>query len=276
MDALPERLLTSYFTDLLDAATPRMGAGLRFRRDGEGTPAGVAHGRRVTVLLSDWRVITRRWYVVVAGLGVTVLMVFGAMAVSPAQYEASSTFLLLPPKSVVDGKLTNPYLNLGGLDGMADVISTAMTDKSVGDALSAGGVQATYEITRDFTIAGPVLNLDVRADSSDEALKAQMFLLNRVPATLSTLQTAVSVDKGSQIVATTVTQDTTTSVNRKDQIRLLLVALVIGLGGTYLTAAVLDGILRGRRKNPIGAAMPLTPPLPAPPQAAPVGSRQWQ
>jgi hypothetical protein len=229
-----------------------------------------------TVLLSDWRVLTRRWYVVLGGLLITMLLCLGAASASPAQYEASSSFMLLPPEALVNGKPTNPYLNLGGLDGMADVVSTAMTDNSVADAMTKTGVTADYEIKRDFTIAGPVLNLDVRGSSPVDALSAQAFLLKRVPVVLNSLQSAVSVAVDNQISSTVITQDKAPKVNRKKQIRLLLVAGIGGLGVTYLGATVVDGILLGRRKPPVGAARPLAPPLPAPPSTASAGGRSWR
>jgi hypothetical protein len=202
------------------------------------------------VQVSDWRVLTRRWYVVLAGVLAVLALCWGAAVLVPAKHEVTSTVLILPPETIVLGKPTNPYLNLGGLDGIADVLSTAIADTSVEEAIEGAGLNAEYKVDRDPTRSSPVVVLNVLGASPKDALSAQTFLLDRLPLTLDDLQEAAGVQSTARITSTVITEDETPKPNRKSQIRALLVVAFAGLGGTYLAAAVVDGVLLGR--GPLG------------------------
>ncbi|MGF1663433.1 MAG: hypothetical protein ACFCVG_13370 [Kineosporiaceae bacterium] len=225
------------------------------------------------MLLSDWRVLLRRWYVVLAGLAVTAALCLGAATWVPARYDAVSTVLLLPPETVVDGRPTNPYLGLGGLDGMADVLSTAMTDAAVQQAVADEGLTVEYGLGRDLTQSGPVIVVQVTGRTRDEALRAQQFLLDRLPGRLDALQEAVDVRPAARITSTVITQDEVPEVNRRTQTRVLLVAAAGGLAVTYLLAALVDGIVSARRRaGRPAAAVPVRAAEPGGPAGS--GSRE--
>ena len=178
---------------------------------------------------------------------------------------------MLPPVSIVNGKQTNPYMQLGGLEGVADVLSTSISDASVGEALQKQGIEAEYEVTRDFTRSAPVLMIQVKAPTEDDASKAQDLLLKQVPELLVNLQAAAGVAPTSRVAATTITRDKRATVNRKNQIRLVLVAGVGGVAGTYLFTSLLDSVLSNRRRKK-GATTPSRPPAtggPAEPRGQP-------
>jgi hypothetical protein len=195
------------------------------------------------VLLSDWRVLLRRWYVVLAGLAVTAGACLGVTSLVPAKHDAVSTVLLLPPETRVDGRPTNPYLGLGGLDGMADVVSAAMMDAGVQQSVADEGLAVEYGLGRDLTMSGPVVVVQVTGEAPQDALRGQQFLLDRLPERLDALQEDVGVRPAARITSTVITQDEVTQVNRRSQTRVLLVAAAGGLAGTYLLAALVDGIV---------------------------------
>jgi hypothetical protein len=211
------------------------------------------------VLVADLPVLARRWYVVLAGVLAVLALCWGAAVLVPAQHEVTSTVLMLPPPTIVDGKPANPYTNLGGLDGISDVLGTALEDSSVEEAIQEAGFEAEYTVERDPNRASPVIVLNVLGVSPEDALSAQAFLLDHLPLTLDQLQEAVGVDTPARITSTIVTEDETTQPNRKSQIRAVLVIAVIGLGGTYLAASVLDGVLLGRRGPIRGRTNPRSP-----------------
>jgi hypothetical protein len=213
------------------------------------------------VLVADLRVLRRRWYVVLAGVLATLALCWAAATLAPAKYEVTSSVLFLPPETIVGGEPTNPYLNLGGLDGVADVLSTALQSTSVEEAIKDAGLDAEYEVNRDTTLSSPVVVLNVLGTSPKDALGAQTFLLDRLPARLDELQQGVGVPTSATITSTVITEDETPKANRKSQIRALLVVAVLGLGGTYLAAAVVDGVLLGRTR-PLGGRIRPRSPLP--------------
>jgi hypothetical protein len=201
------------------------------------------------VLVADGTVLARRWYVVLAGVLAVLALCWGTLVLVPARYEVTSSVLILPPKTLVDGKPANPYLSLGGLDGIADVLSTAIGDTSVEEAVQRAGLDVEYTIERDPALASPVVMLNVLGTSPKTALNAQALLLDQLPVKLEDLQEAVGVPDATRITSTVITEDGTPKANRKSQIRAVLVVAGVGLGGTYLAASVLDGVLLNRRRS---------------------------
>jgi hypothetical protein len=200
------------------------------------------------VPVADLPVLARRWYVVLAGVLAVLALCWGAAVLVPAKYEVTSTVLILPPPTIVGGKPANPYTNLGGMDGITDVLSAASEDPSVEEAIQEAGFEAEYTVERDPTRSSPVLLLNVLGMSEKDALRAQTFLLDLLPFKLDELQGAVGVPIEDRIISTVVTQDETPESDRKSQIRIVLVVAVVGLGGTYLAASVIDGVLMGRSR----------------------------
>jgi hypothetical protein len=216
------------------------------------------------VLLSDWRILLRRWYVILAGVLVTAGLAYAAATVIPARYDTTATVLMLPPETTVNGKRMNPYLNLGGLEGAADVVSSAMGDRTVQAAVAGEGLDVEYSLGRDYTIAGPVILLEVTGATPSDALEAQEYLLGVLPERLDRLQEDLGVLPGSRITSQVITTSQEADTNRRSQIRAVLVAVVGGLGLTYLLTAFVDGVAMSRRR-----ARAATRPDPEQPGSAP-------
>ena len=214
-------------------------------------------------------------YVLVVGLILTAGLVYGASILVGPKYLVTSNTLLLPPKTLnPQGKLINPYLNLGGLEGIGDVVVKDMTSRTALDAAGEANITGEYEMYRDPAVAAPVLYLSVQDSSAAGALATQAYLLKTIPQTLERVQeTTAEVRAETFVVSTVVTEDSTPQVVRRSQLRAMIMALVAGLGGTYLATGVIDGALRGRRhyaddtdlprvSNALHDALPF-PPTPA-------------
>jgi hypothetical protein len=228
-------------------------------------------------LVSDWRVLTRRWYVILAGVLVTAGLAFVAASVVPVKHEVMANVLMLPPRTEnVNGKVTNPYLDLGGLEGVADVVCKTLSEESVTKSLKAISSTAEYTVVRDASSAAPVILVTVDAATEQEALAIQQALLDRIPQALTAIQKTSSVRSDSLISSSVLTHDTTSTVIQKSRIRALVVVLVGGLGGTLLSAALIDGILRSRRSDRPGVRRGARGGVPGlldggPPPAGPIG-----
>jgi hypothetical protein len=198
------------------------------------------------MFFANWRLLVRRWYVVVAGLVATAVLCAVAVHVVPIRYQATASVLLLPPNSSVAQEGGNPFLALGGLDVAAGVISRAMTDKATQQEVTKGGAPGTYTLEPDAVAGGPLLVITAEADSPQGAL-ATLAVVNRIlPTTLRTVQTGVGISPASLIRARPLTLDDAAQPVRKPQIRALLVALVAGLALTLLVASLIDGMLLRR------------------------------
>lgn len=69
--------------------------------------------------------VTRRWYVVLVGLLLTLPLAYlAAQYVAPTYTMKASVVLLAPEETVGDGG--NPYLAMGGLEAAVDVAATGL------------------------------------------------------------------------------------------------------------------------------------------------------
>ena len=210
------------------------------------------------MFLSDWRILLHRWYAVVVGLVATVTLVVIAAQVVPVTYAASAHVVLLPPRAS-EGIGTNPYLGLGGLDNMADVVSLAMMDDKTAKQLIAAGVSNDYTVVRDRTTSGPILLITAEETSSSTASASLETVIKEVPVTTLTLQTDTAIPESALIEVTEIGKTGDPEPRRKSQIRALLVVLVGGLSLTVLGTSFLDSLLgrrAARRREPNNEVAP--------------------
>jgi hypothetical protein len=218
------------------------------------------------VNLWDLRVLVTRWYATAVGLLVTALICVAAVTLFPMQYEAKASLLFLPPVKAV-GPGGNPYLDLGGLQGFADVAKLAVLDPTSEAELKQAGAEGTFEVAPDITSAGPVLLVTANATSNEDALNTLRLVLERFPPTVKQVQDAERVPVTSQITTKVITRDTKALALTRGPLRVLIVALAAGLGLTFLGTSLLDGYLKRRsngRAPATGAPAAAAPPGPAP------------
>lgn len=203
------------------------------------------------------KLMLRRWYLTLIGIAATVALAFGATILVPVTYQATADVLLLPPSGTGADAGGNPFLGMGGLQPLVDVVARATSDPAVVTKLRDRGVTGTYTATRDETTDGPILL--VTADGTSAA--ATIATLNQVVATigptLRKLQENESVRSKSMAVTKVITRPANAVTVSNSQKRALLVAIVGGLVGTVLFVAAADGIAK-RRKSPEGAR-PVSP-----------------
>jgi hypothetical protein len=204
---------------------------------------------------------TRCWPVAVLGLLATILLSVAVLALVPARYTAKADLLLTPPPTNPTATSTgnpNPYIQLGGLQPLADVVSRNMMSSGVRATLHAKGVTSSYAVVRDTTTDGPLLTLSTSGTSAAAALKDLSTIIAAAGPQLSRLQAAESVPISNRVTIAAVAKDTAAATSRKSQIRATLVAVVAGLLGTALAVSVVDTILirrRARRMRRPGATV---------------------
>ena len=198
------------------------------------------------MFLSDWRVLLRRWYVVLLGLVATGALCALAVQLVPPTHRATSAVLLLPPQTADSEEPDNPFLALGGLDTVAGVLARDITDRATRDAIFDGGAQGGYTVEPDLISGGPVLLITAEAVSPDSALQTRDAVTDRLPRTLAELQVAAGVAESLQIRTKEITRDQTAEPVYNTLIRAVLVAAAGGVTATFLAVAALDGLLRRR------------------------------
>jgi hypothetical protein len=198
------------------------------------------------MFLSDWRVLLRRWYVVVLALPVTVLLCALAIQIVPTKHEATSAVLLLPPMNTNEDEPNNPFLALGGLDTVVGVVATSLGDRATEEEIREAGGTGSYTVEPDLASGGPVLLITAEDVTPNGALGTRDLVSQRLPLTLAEMQATAGVSDALQIRSKEITRDETTQPVRTALIRALVVAIAAGVVGTVLAAAALDGFLLRR------------------------------
>ena len=202
--------------------------------------------------------LLRRWYLTTAALlatvGVTALMV---MRTGPT-CKAESAVLLFPPISSVRTATAaetqgNPYLVLGGLSQVRDILMRALRSKAAAESFSTRQPNAKYEIEQDFTTGAPIIVITVTSPSAEASIRGLNDVVQTVPEALVSLQSdIVGLPNTAYVTSRVLTTDTEPDVVRSDQVRSGIVAGAAALLGMLLLLAVVDGLLmtRGARRSP--------------------------
>jgi hypothetical protein len=198
-----------------------------------------------SVYLSDLGGIVRhRWYILVLGLVATAGLAVLAVIAVPPKYVATASVVLLPPKTSDSGQ--NPYLALGGLQPMTDVVAQAMMSEDSIKAVQEAGGTDDYLVERDRTTSGPLLAISVNDQTPEAAVSSMQVVLDLIPTTLLSLQKSDKIRSSFHVTSSVVAQDGEPEVNRKGQLRAIVVALAAGFAGSLWLAGFIEGAARRR------------------------------
>lgn len=191
--------------------------------------------------------LLRRWYVLVAGLLLAVGAFAGVWLSVPAQYERSSTQLLLPGRGSIPPGSENPLLYIGGLGLAADVVVRATGSENMAREIEADHPGVTFKVGRDPTTPGPVVLISVRASTDEQAGVVLDRLMEQTVNVMQQLQDSENISERYRITVLTTTRSD--QGIPKDRTRLILsgAAGVAIVGLSVLVAALLEGIA-GRRR----------------------------
>lgn len=190
--------------------------------------------------------LRRRWYLVLVGLALTVGLAVGAANAFPATFSGQAVVVLLPPTSI---DAANPYLALGGAEGVVPALSAAMTDSTTVVALEAAGVARQFTVAQDVTAGGPLLLVTTNEATSAAANRSLDIVLTRISAVLNTLQADAGAPAKSRVTADVIARDAKPQTVRKSQLRAVIAAAAAGLVLTVLLTAAIDGLLMRRRRR---------------------------
>lgn len=194
------------------------------------------------------RGLLRRWYVVVPGIILAVAGGIGAFAAIAPGYERTATQLLLPGEGTVPPGVTNPYLYLGGLTQASDIVVRVMQGEEVAGQVAEQYPGTDIVVQRDPTVSGPVIQIVVTAKTDDSAADALDSLVSQTGAVLDDLQDQQRVSDDDRMTVTTLTQDSSSTLQQKT--RLVMSAGVFGgiLLLTIVLASLVDGLSRRPRR----------------------------
>ena len=214
------------------------------------------------------RTAGRRWYFLVVGLLITAGLAVAVFRIVPISYDVKASLLLLPPSVVQDPtgepQVVNPFLNLGGLDVAAGVLSKALTDTATVETVIPDGSSAEYTVEKDARVSGSVLEIAVNAESETEALSMLQTLIDLAETRLNDLQEAIDAPSNTEVRLMVVTDNDVAEPNYSTLLRALIVVVAGGLVLTLLLTVAGDALLRRRKAKKTGKSPPLQPPPTSP------------
>ena len=190
--------------------------------------------------------LRRRWYFVLVGVLITLGLAAGAAKMFPATYSGQAVVVLLPPRSA---DAANPYLAIGGSEGVVPALTAAMTDSKTVLNLEASGVSRKFTIGPDLAAGGPLVLVTTEEATPAEAIASLNTVLDRVSVVLNTLQADAGAPASSRVTADVIARDAKAQTVRKTQIRAVIAVVAAGLALTVLLTAALDGLLMRRRSG---------------------------
>lgn len=190
--------------------------------------------------------LRRRWYVLVVGVIVAAAAAYGAWTVVPPEYERSASQLLLPGEATIPDD-ANPYLFVGGLYQVADILVRAIGPDDIAQA-TADAPGASIAVSRD-TAAGAVMLVTVSASSEEDADAVLATALQLIEKRLGELQDEQGIPTDERVDLVPLTHDSASVVVQKNRI---LVTGVVGLVIAMLSVAIAvlgDTLIRLRRRR---------------------------
>lgn len=191
--------------------------------------------------------VTRRWYLVIVGLLLTLPLSYQAAQMVSPTYTMKASVVLLAPTEVV-GQGGNPYLAMGGLEAAVDVAAVSLSSDAVQQRLAETGALSSV-VERDGGTAAPMLLVTVEASTAGAAEEGIAVVLDAIPTTLATIQESAGVDDDQLIRSEVVAASERPLVSYKPQLRVGLVVAAAGMGATLVVTALLDSLLRRRRRT---------------------------
>lgn len=191
-------------------------------------------------------VLRRRWWIVLCGLVLTFGLGFGTMTKVAPTYQAKASVLFLSPPT---GSGDNPYLDMSGLAGLADVVATRVANSDSTDALLANGTTGTFTIARDQTTSAPILLIIAKDATAAGALQTAKAVSDLVPSTLASLQSSAAVPTKARVTVSSLTTSKTASAVRKSQLRAVIAVVVLGLIVTLFVVGSIDRAAMRRRRR---------------------------
>src|SRR3954447_17693184 len=128
-------------------------------------------------LAEIFRVMRRRWYVLLPGLLLTAGLIVGVTVQVPVGYQSQSTVVLLNSQKATRAYDGNPFLSTQtSLTGMADSLARSLnSDDSLRD-LKARGAEGTFAAKLADNAQGPLMWLTVTGTDKASVLASDKIL----------------------------------------------------------------------------------------------------
>ncbi len=202
-------------------------------------------------LAEIWRVMRRRWYVLLPGLLITAALVAGVHLVVPVTYRSQSTVTLLNSQKATVAYDGNPFLSTQtSLTGMADGLARNLnSDASLAD-LKKLGVTGTPEAKIADNALGPFMWLTVTGSDPDRVLESDRKLTTYAEKRLAEFQAKQNVAPDAMIRMATIVPPQKPVAETKTRLQYLVMAGILGLVLSMVAAFYVEARKRSHKPKP--------------------------
>ncbi|MEU4037234.1 Wzz/FepE/Etk N-terminal domain-containing protein [Streptomyces collinus] len=225
-------------------------------------------------LAEIFRVMRRRWYVLLPGLLLTACLTVAVAMMVPVTYQSQSTVVLLNSQKATVAYDGNPFLSTQtSLTGMADSLARNLNSDVSVRALKSRGATGTFEAKLADNAQGPLMWLTVTGTDKAAVLSSDRLLTAYAKERLDQFQKQQSVAPKAMIRMTTIVPPQNPVAQTKTRLEYLILAGLLGLVVSLVAAFYVEARRRSRTPAapPREAARPAAAPDPA--QGEPVAER---
>ncbi|MEU9453444.1 chain length determinant protein [Streptomyces sp. NPDC048277] len=210
-------------------------------------------------LAEIFRVMRRRWYVLLPGLLLTAGLIVGVIVLVPVTYQSQSTVVLLNSQKATKAYDGNPFLSTQtSLTGMADSLARNLnSDDSLRD-LKARGAKGTFAAKLADNAQGPLMWLTVTGTDKASVLDSDKILTTYAGERLDQFQKAQSVTPKAMIRMATIVPPQNPVAQTKTRLEYMVMAGALGVVLTLVAAFYVEARKRSSR-TPGPAAGPTEP-----------------
>ncbi|MFD7554766.1 Wzz/FepE/Etk N-terminal domain-containing protein [Streptomyces sp. NPDC059835] len=204
-------------------------------------------------LAEIWRVMRRRWYVLIPGLVITAALAAAVHFLVPVEYQSQSTVTLLNSKKATEAFDGNPFLSTQtSLTGMADGLARNLnSDGAVAD-LKALGLTGKHEAKIADNALGPFMWLTVTGTDRAAVLKSDEILTKYAQKRLDDFQTQQTVRPEAMIRMATIVPPQEPQAQTKSRIQFLVMAGALG----FVLSLVATFFVEARKRRGPGKHRP--------------------
>jgi hypothetical protein len=206
-------------------------------------------------LAEIFRVMRRRWYVLLPGLLLTAGLTVAVALVVPVKYQSQSTVVLLNSQKATVAYDGNPFLSTQtSLTGMADSLARNLnSDDSLRDLKARGGT-GTFASKLADNAQGPLLWLTVTGTDRAAVLSSDKLLTSYAKERLQEFQQQQSVAPKAMIRMQTIVPPQNPVAQTKTRIEYLALAGVLGLVLSLVAVFYVEARRRPGRPDEDGPA----------------------
>ncbi|MCX5129578.1 chain length determinant protein [Streptomyces sp. NBC_00347] len=197
-------------------------------------------------LAEIWRVMRRRWYVLLPGLLLTAALITGVYLLVPVEYRSQSTVTLLNSKKATVAFDGNPFLSTqASLTGMADGLARNLNSDDSKADLKAQGLTGVYEAKIADNAQGPFMWLSVTGTDPAAVLQSDKLFTAYAEKRLLEFQAQQSVTPEAMIRMATIVPPQKPEAQTKTRLQYLVMAAALG----FVLSLVATFFVEARRRK---------------------------